>query len=157
MRELADQSRFVQELVFEVLTKIVNEGLQSHDAADDVVPRSFDAARCAGPDAFQGFVTAFVDCNHFRRSAGGGLRGRVARSHWHGHCRWIAQLDPESEYAARGGRVPAPELLHSRSGQSDLSPGSAPRCRRTPRGANDWRARAEEASRKARACRCLEI
>ena len=62
--KLADQSRFAQELFLEVLAKTVNESLQGHGAANDVVPRPFHMARGPRPDAFQGFVTAFVECDH---------------------------------------------------------------------------------------------
>jgi len=45
MRELADNLRFMQELLFQVLAESINEGLEGHSAADDVVASFIDPAR----------------------------------------------------------------------------------------------------------------
>src|SRR5215469_619138 len=64
MRKLADQLRLAQELIFEIFVETMDEGLQCHSAADDVVPRPLHAARGSRTDGLQSFVAAFSQGNH---------------------------------------------------------------------------------------------
>src|SRR5215471_19497225 len=64
MRKLTNQLRLAQELLFQVFAETVDEGFEGHHAANDIVPRPFDAARGSRPDRLEGFVAAFLQCNH---------------------------------------------------------------------------------------------
>jgi len=64
MRELADNLRFAQELLLQVLAEGINESLEGHGAANDIVAGFFDAARGSGPDQLQSLVAAFLRCDH---------------------------------------------------------------------------------------------
>ena len=75
MRELADNLRFTQELLLQVLAEGINESLESHGAANDIVASFIDPARGSGPDRFQSLVAAFWWCNHQAER-----RRRAARS-----------------------------------------------------------------------------
>src|SRR6266568_2757868 len=75
MRELADNLRFMQELLFQVLAEGINEGLEGHRAANDVVASFIDPARGSRPDQLQSLVAAFWRCNHYAER-----RRRAARS-----------------------------------------------------------------------------
>src|SRR5260370_19456633 len=75
MRELADNLRFTQELLFEVLAEGINESLEGHDAANDIVTSFIDPARGSGADQFQSLVAACLRGNHQAER-----RRRAARS-----------------------------------------------------------------------------
>src|SRR5712692_4542723 len=75
MRELADNLRFTQELLLEILAEGINESLEGYGAANDIVASFFDAARGSGPDQLQSLVAALWRCNHQAER-----RRRAARS-----------------------------------------------------------------------------
>src|SRR5260370_14904561 len=75
--KLSDDLRLAQELLLLALPETVDEGLESHGAADDVVTRFFHAARGAGTERLEGFVTAFLQCDHYAERS-----RRAARSRW---------------------------------------------------------------------------
>src|SRR5260370_31101475 len=66
----------MQELLFQVVAESINESLEGHRAADDVVTRSIDPARGSGADQFQGLVAAFWRCNHYAERSRRAARSR---------------------------------------------------------------------------------
>src|SRR5260370_42564143 len=75
MRELANNLRFTQELLFEVLAEGINESLEGHGAANNIVASLIDPARGSGADQFQSLVAACLRGNHQAER-----RRRAARS-----------------------------------------------------------------------------
>src|SRR5712692_6226517 len=62
--ELTDELGFPQELLLETFVEGVDESLEGHGAANDIVAGSFDPAGGAGADQLQRFVAAFWRCDH---------------------------------------------------------------------------------------------
>ena len=64
MGELSDEPGFLEEPLFQVPSKAINEGFEGYRATDDIIASFFDAARSTRADQFKGFVPASLQCNH---------------------------------------------------------------------------------------------
>jgi len=64
MGELADDLRFVEELLLQAITETVQKGFQRDDAAKDVVPRFLDPTRGTGTEVSENFVAVSLRGNH---------------------------------------------------------------------------------------------
>src|SRR5260370_21301985 len=61
----ADDLRFAEELLLEAFAETVQEGLDGDSAANDVVPRFFDATRGAGTEVSESLVAVLLQRNHY--------------------------------------------------------------------------------------------
>src|SRR5260370_17909854 len=73
--KLANDLGLAKELLLVVFTETVQKGFACDDAANDVVPRFFDAARGARTEVSETFVAVLLQCNHHAER-----RRRPARS-----------------------------------------------------------------------------
>ena len=73
--KLANDLGLAKELLLEVFAETVQKGFACHDAANDVVPRFFDAARGTRTEVSESFVAVLLQCNHHAER-----RRRAARS-----------------------------------------------------------------------------
>ena len=64
MGELTDDLRFVEELLLQAITETAQKGFQGDDAAQEVVPRFFDATRGTGTELSEKFVAVFLRGDH---------------------------------------------------------------------------------------------
>src|SRR5260370_4481231 len=74
--KLADDLCFAEELLLEAFAETVQKGFDRDGAANDVVPRFFDAARGAGTEVSESLVAVLLQRNHYAERSRRAARSR---------------------------------------------------------------------------------